>query len=647
MRKATKITIAVLLICLSAVLATAFSGAEHSSCDIANAANGKIGVTVYAFDDSSSINWSAKIGEREIWTESGKWYVGDSLGAVHSFKTSLLEYLSDSGLIDAAVKSTFETDGWNANDYYSVDFVFPSISGISTNGKTEMIYTQDGSDILVGARPSAIIGFGKSCLEFAEKNGEKNGKTYSENFSDSIVFGNGVDVGEYEVRYVAYETFTFDGKTHEIPRRSDSVDITVKKADLTMPSIDIVQIEYGTPISEISTKIKNFVSDKNFVKNGDVFSLRENQPDASFDGATDVGAIIPSVKEGGYTLVYDFNSASGNFNTLENIEVGVVVRPRKIIVRIPDVFSLVGEALKSLDKIAYSLDGTLVGADSEADLGIKIQCDANIDVAGVYTIYAAFDNPNYEADSRNALSPFISGGRYMVFARKVDATAVDGTRFEVYCDEGFILFKDIKITVLESASGVPDKRLVRAYRIELTDDSGEIVVPEGKYYVSWSGDMDGAQYVRVGEGQILDISAFLGGAELDKNNRELYFYVDDYTSANDKSDRQTILLVCVAALFAFALAAVLFGCRHTMRIGGILRDESVYTRDVSKESDNTNLHKQDVDCDKSRYKTCDCAESEGKQPQNLDNETASLLKKQRHGKANKQRNGKKGGGRKK
>lgn len=647
MKKATKITIAVLLICLSAVLATAFSGAEHSSCDIANAANGKIGVTVYAVDDSSSINWSAKIGEREIWAESGKWYVGDSLGAVHSFKTSLLEHLSDSGLIDAVVKSTFEADGWNANDYYSVDFVFPSISGISTNGKTEMIYTQDGSDILVGARPSAIIGFGKSCLEFAEKNGEKNGKTYSENFSDSIVFGNGIDVGEYEVRYVAYETFTFDGKTYEIPRRSDSVDITVKKADLTMPSIDLVQIEYGTPISEISTKIKNFVSDKNFVKNGDVFSLRENQPDASFDGATDVGAIIPSVKEGGYTLVYDFNSASGNFNTLENIEVGVVVRPRKIIVRIPDVFSLVGEALKSLDKIAYSLDGTLVGADSEADLGIKIQCDANIDVAGVYTIYASFDNPNYEADSRNALSPFISGGRYMVFARKVDATAVDGTRFEVYCDEGFILFKDIKITVLESASSVPDKRLVRAYRIELTDDAGDIVVPEGKYYVSWSGDMDGAQYVRVGEGQIFDISAFLGGAELDKNNRELYFYVDDYTSANDKSDLQTILLVCVAALFAFALAAVLFGCRHTMRIGGILRDESVYTRDVSKESDNTNLHEQDVDCDKSHYKTCDCAQSEGKQPQNLGSETASLLKKQRHGKANKQRNGKKGGGRKK
>lgn len=647
MRKAIKIMISVLLICLSAVLTTAFFGAEHSLDGIANAANDKIGVTVYAVDDSSAIKWSAKIGETEVWMGSGEWYVNESLGAVHSFKTSLLEYLSDNGVIDSMAKATFENDGWNANDYYSVDFVFPTISGITSNGKTDMVYTRDGSDIYIDAQPKAIIGFGKSCLDFVEKNGTKNGKTYSANFSTSIAFGNGVDVGEYEVRYVAYETFTFDDKTYEVARYSDDcVYITVRKADLTMPSVDLVQVEYGTSVSEISTKIKDFVSDKSFVKNGDVFSLRDNQPDSSFDGVSDIGSVIPSVKDGGYTLAYDFTSASGNYNTVENIEVGVVVKPRKIIVRIPDVVSLVGEALKPLDQIAYTLDGTLVGADSQSDLGVKIVCDADGDVAGVYTIYAAFDNPNYEADSKNALSPFIAGGRYMVFTRKVDAVAPDGTSFQVYCDEGFILFKDVKITVLQALRTVPDRRIVRAYRIELTDDAGKVVMPDGKFYVSWSGDMDGAQYVSIGEGQLFDIGLFSGGAELDKNNCELYFYVDDYTTKGNESKWQTILLVSVAVLFVFGIAALWLGCRQAMRIGSLLRDGSVYTRESIQDSNDAVLSQQGVDSDKTQRKPCDYVKNESISSQANRDETEVLHKKQRHGKANKQRNGKKGGGRK-
>ena len=387
--------------------------------------------------------------------------------------------------------------------------------------------------------------------------------------------------------YTAIERFTFDGKVFDVERAgANEITVSIGKATLTAPTVNVVEAEYGVTVAQISSRIRGAIGDEEFLSTGSGdFILRDAQTDAIFDGVTDKGALIPAPREQEYTLVYDFESDSGNYFTLENISVKLHVNPRKITVRISDVYTLAGEDLIPLENVGYAIDDALVGNDTEDDLGMRLNCSADKDAAGVYPITATFDNPYYEAVSASIHGGFVQYGRYMVFAKRVSATAPDGTVFDVYYDKGFVEIKTAKITLIDAQSALDGKKITCAYRIELADNDGNVIDPDDNYYVSWKGTINDAKYVSIGlDNALEEVSAYTGGVPLSKDDCEIYFYVDDIAPAS-RQGWVDVLLVSLATLFAVGLVAVVISCRKAMKIGDVLHDTSVYERKTGTSTD--------------------------------------------------------------
>lgn len=578
----TKITIIVLLICISAVLATAFS-LDGVVC----AADGKIGVVVTASFENDAKVWNASVDDTRVWTAHGEFFTGEKV--YYSFKQSLSAVLFQRGVISSDDKDSFDRDAasWDVNRYFDFTFIFPTMGNVSAN-KTSITYTKDASDAVVSVDGAgAIFEFWSSRLDYRKAGTTDVKRLSSDVFSTSVAFGNGVDAGEYRVGYTAIERFTFDGKVFDVERAgANEITVSIGKATLTAPTVNVVEAEYGVTVAQISSRIRGAIGDEEFLSTGSGrFILRDAQTDAIFDGVTDKGALIPVPREQEYALVYDFESDSGNYFTLENISVKLHVNPRKITVRISDVYTLAGEDLIPLENVGYTIDDALVGNDTEDDLGMRLNCSADKDAAGVYPITATFDNPYYEAVSASIYGGFVQYGRYMVFAKRVSATAPDGTVFDVYYDKGFVEIKTVKITLIDAQSALDGKKITCAYRIELADNDGNVIDPDGNYYVSWKGTINDAKYVSIGlDNALEEVSAYTGGVPLSKDVCEIYFYVDDIAPAS-RQGWVDVLLVSLATLFAVGLVAVVVSCRKAMKIGDVLHDTSVYKRKTGTSTD--------------------------------------------------------------
>ena len=173
----------------------------------------------------------------------------------------------------------------------------------------------------------------------------------------------------------------------------------------------------------------------------------------------------------------------------------------------------------------------------------------------------------------------------MVFAKRVSATAPDGTVFDVYYDKGFVEIKTAKITLIDAQSALDGKKITCAYRIELADNDGNVIDPDGNYYVSWKGTINDAKYVSIGlDNALEEVSAYTGGVPLSKDDCEIYFYVDDIAPAS-RQGWVDVLLVSLATLFAVGLVAVVVSCRKAMKIGDVLHDTSVYERKTCTSTD--------------------------------------------------------------
>lgn len=578
----TKITIIVLLICISAVLATAFS-----LDGVVRAADGKIGVVVTASFENDAKVWNASVDDTRVWTARGEFFTGEKV--YYSFKQSLSAVLFQRGVISSDDKDSFDRDAasWDVNRYFDFTFIFPTMGNVSAN-KTNITYTKDASDAVVSVDGAgSIFEFWSSRLDYRKAGTTDVKRQSSDVFSTSVAFGNGVDAGEYRVGYTAIERFTFDGKVFDVERAgANEITVSIGKATLTAPTVNVVEAEYGVTVAQISSRIRGAIGDEEFLSTGSGdFILRDAQTDAIFDGVTDKGALIPVPREQEYTLVYDFESDSGNYFTLENISVKLHVNPRKITVRISDVYTLAGDDLIPLKNVGYTIDDALVGNDTEDDLGMRLNCSADKDAAGVYPITATFDNPYYEAVSASIYGGFVQYGRYMVFAKRVSATAPDGTVFDVYYDKGFVEIKTAKITLIDAQSALDGKKITCAYRIELADNDGNVIDPDGNYYVSWKGTINDAKYVSIGlDNALEEVSAYTGGVPLSKDDCEIYFYVDDIAPAS-RQGWVDVLLVSLATLFAVGLVAVVASCRKAMKIGDVLHDTSVYERKTGTSTD--------------------------------------------------------------
>lgn len=581
-QRLTKITIIVLLICISAVLATAFS-LDGVAC----ATDDKIGVVVTASFENGAKVWDASVDDTRVWTAQGEFFTGEKV--YYSFKQSLTAVLFQRGVISSDDKDSFDRDAasWDVNRYFDFTFIFPTMGNVSAN-KTSITYTKDASDAVVSVEGAgAIFEFWSSRLDYRKVGTTDIKRQYSDVFSTSVEFGNGVDAGEYRVGYTAIERFTFDGKVFDVERTgANEITVSIGKATLTAPTVNVVEAEYGVTVAQISSRIRGAIGDEEFLSTGSGrLILRDAQTDAIFDGVTDKGALIPAPREQEYTLVYDFEFDSGNYFTLENISVKLRVNPRKITVRISDVYTLAGEDLIPLENVGYTIDDALVGNDTEDDLGVRLNCSADKDAAGVYPITATFDNPKYEAVSASIYGGFIQYGRYMVFAKRVSATAPDGTVFDVYYDKGFVEIKTAKITLIDAQSALDGKKITCAYRIELADNDGNVIDPDGNYYVSWKGTINDAKYVSIGlDNALEEVSAYTGGVPLSKDDCEIYFYVDDIAPAS-RQGWVDVFLVSLATLFAVGLVAVVVSCRKAMKIGDVLHDTSVYERKTGTSTD--------------------------------------------------------------
>lgn len=596
-QRLTKITIIALLICISAVLATAFSLGG-----VAYATDGKIGVVVTASFENSAKVWNASVDDTRVWTAQGDFFTGEEV--YYSFKQSLSDVLFQRGVISSDEKDTFDQSptSWDANLYFDFSFVFPSMGNVSAN-KTSITYTKDASDAVVSVEgASAIFEFWSSRLDYRKVGTTDTKRQSSDVYSTSIAFGNGIDAGEYQVGYTAIERFTFDGKIFDVERAgANEITISIDKATLPMPTINTIEAEYGVKVSQISSGVIGAIDDEEFLSTGSGrFILSEAQTDVIFDGVTDKGALILAPRKQEYTLVYDFESYSGNYFTLKNISVKLHVNPRKITVRISDVYTLAGEDLIPLESVGYTIDGTFVGEDTKEDLGARLNCSADKDIPGVYPITATFDNPYYEAVSASIYGGFVQYGRYMVFAKRESVTAPDGTVFDVYYDKGFVEIKTAKITLIDAQSALDGKKITCAYRIELADNYGNVIEPDGNYYVSWKGTMNGAKYVSIGlDNAPEEVSAYTGGVPLSKDACEIYFYIDDIVPAS-RQGWVDVLLVSLATLFALGLIAVIVSCRKAMKIGDILHDNSVYERKIDASTTgcaNTALEEQESDAE--------------------------------------------------
>lgn len=499
------------------------------------------------------VNWELYLdGEKlDYASASGKFVDYNNPSAVSAvFFKAIEKELVARGIIDAA--------HGNLNEYYDIEFGFPSLPAPTTDVASAPY--SESREITFFADCEAVVGGASEWLQYRSDGGE-----YQD--ANSAVYAGGlalcaVPVGTYEVRYVMSETFSFDGATRTAVRYSVPVTCTIEKATLQKPVFDVVETTYGTSLSSVCALLKEKITDENMLRDGGRFVVGSNQTDATLSGV-DENSVL-SAKDG-YTVLFDFISQSGNYADVKDIEVEISVSPRPLYVYISDVFSLVGEPLVPLSEIAYDVDASgLVNGDDVESAGVYLYYSDDIDnsvSSNTYRVYAGCENKNYYAVSRNKISSFVDGGRYVVYPKEVQAVAPDGRVFVVFADEGFSTFKTamvyavdvIDVTAYESA------RALSAYRVVLTDNSGNPVEPSAPYYVAWTSVPDGAKWVAVqGENALLPLDALSSRLEFDTVENVVVFYceVKQEVSVWTPANVALVSACCVLALVTAVLVSV-------------------------------------------------------------------------------------------
>lgn len=515
-RQSTKIAIFVLLICVSVLLSCALLGEQ-----VAVALDDKISVTIKAEIVSGVKTWTV-VDENNIPIDTFTGSYG-SIDLHNSIRGALANILFEKGKIDEATRDAYSTDGGWIHQYFNVDFSFASVQNVQSN-TSEMVYSKEQDGIEISAEITPIVSSPSAYIEF-----QKSGSWQKvQSNTATVLFGKGIDVGNYEIRYVAVEAFMFDGKDYSVERSADNtLNVSINKADLQMPSIDVVRATYGTKVCDIN--VLDYVKTQAFPKDsGGHFVVCDEQSDEAFANVSDKKNAVLSVKGGEYTVKFDFVHDSGNYNTLNGVSVNVVIEPKPITVKISDVSSLVGEEIFPLERVKYTIADALVGGDEIEDLGLKLNCDVDNQNVGTYFITATFENKNYTPISANQDFQLVPGGRYLVFDKSVGVVAPDGVVFKIYFEQGFVEITSAKVELLEAQSADSDKQIVRGYRISLVDASGNAAEVDGNYYVSWVDGIEDATWVSIGldKDSIVSINAVTNGLALDKNNNEIYFYTD-------------------------------------------------------------------------------------------------------------------------
>ncbi len=537
-----------LVLCLSIAVSAALFVVMDFACDVA-----------YAQDASASFDIAVD--------KDGRWSL---------YKNDALIFECDGAFIDpgnqnavsvqmySRIKSELQADGVYKEgsllaDVCDISFSFPAVDAQARQSVCTYTETSEGG-IEVYADYDVIVSTPSVVLEY-RRLGEKDFVEAPYVMRNgALVFGKGVDVGQYEVRYALCESFYFEeNRQYNVIRYSNVVECAVEKADLPMPSVGEIEIVYGE--TDFSEKLISALSDNTvFVKDGGSFVVKADEssmPKVRYD---------EDGKPLAQTVVFDYIPGSGNYNELHDVAVRVIVSPRKIDVRICDAYSLVGEPLYPVENVAYVIDeGQLAFGDDKAALGITLYY-GNIDVnvpSNDYKIFAKCSNPNYYVANHSFNSKLARWGRYTVYEKKAVVTSSDGITFEIYCGGGFIDFAYVNVVLLDIEEldvSVAGKTLVRAYEIIFTDYDGNELSSALSYSVSWQGQIEGASWVATecDEQRLLSL-ADVNGVTLAGGKNVLWFFGDNPVEESAfvwSADIIAMLCVCIALLIGVLASAI-------------------------------------------------------------------------------------------
>lgn len=548
---AKKVTI-VLICCLLVVLGAAVCALlELYPKDVLTAEAASEQRPRFVIATANGIDWTLSLnGENVDGAECSGRFTDTSNSVAKRMYESIKQSLRDMGL-DVPAEGDFVVA-----EYCDIAFELPSIS--SQVDANEAAYGSDG--VFFKQDINDVISTPRVCFEYRKKGDEQWQEAQAYFTISGYLFGRGVDVGEYEVRIVATETFLFeaneDGEQiqYSAKRCGQIVDCRITKADLILSKSADKEITYGTSVADVANVLR--LSDFCDMQLDGRFVLSDTQTDDDLLSATDKNSAYLGVKEGGHVVYFDFIPSNENYNILKNAKVQIAVNPRSLYVRIRDAYSLVGEELSTPD---YQIVSPLVEGDGVESLGVSVENDADKEVASMtYKTLVRFSNPNYVADCHSYESQFANYGRYFVYAKQIEVVADDGQKFYVFYGGGLV---DVSIKVVRiEIENVYGKPLVCAYRFDFIDENGEVATPDG-FSVSWQSVQDGIEYVAVYGGEIADIN--VKSVTLSKDSNVLCFFEGE--RAVDALSGANVALIAVCCVLACVLVALCIAYKKQRR----------------------------------------------------------------------------------
>mgnify|MGYP006978486660 FL=1 len=395
-----------------------------------------------------------------------------------------------------------DKDDFTIANYCDISFKLPDI--VSSVEQNTAEYGSQG--VFFGARILQIISSPSVAFEYKKEGGEWQ-RAYADYTAGGYLFGRGVDAGEYQVRLVATEKIRYEVNKQLVPFEYESVRYgqtfacTIEKAELSAQKQPKKSFVYGASLSDMANSLESTdFCDANVQGR---FVPSAAQTDEALASVADINSAYLGVKDGGHVVYFDFIPDSDNYKPLEQIAVQINVSPRTLYVRIRDAYSLAGEAFV-IPK--YQIVSALVGSDTEADLGVSFEYEADKDVPSMsYRSYIAFSNPNYTPDCHSYESQFANYGRYFVYAKQVEVVADDGQIFYAFFGSGLmdVIVKASRVEV-ENKYGRP---VYAAYKFEFSDGDGNDVTPEEAFSITWKNTPEIVEYFTVyGKDELLDIS---------------------------------------------------------------------------------------------------------------------------------------------
>lgn len=623
LKKTQILLLACLFVMVAMIVFCAFKLFATSPFVVASAQDDKPVFEIIASEfngtDSSAL-WSVKQGGDVVFEPTrGKWSTGDSTAISISIRNAIREKLKAESIVEE------DYDGV-VGSYCTIQFNFGDINA--------SIDTADGvyNEICVSVNASveAYTTFSANDVHFEYTKEGEDGiyEAKATPVEGGYALPKDLPYGNYEARLVAVYETSFENIDDEIKyyttyRYSNWMECSVKKASINLPTTLSIQATYGTTLADMNGILQQSAMDYLHTAGKFVAMDEGKQVEDELKGEQNVNDVILSVRDGSYTVVFEFVPNDDSY-ARTSVRVAVKVMPKLIYVRIKDAYSLAGDPLVSPD-FYLNNPNELVGDDTIDDLRVAFnvvntetlaKTDGN--TVGKFKTIAISGNKNYTIEGHSADTQFWrGGGRYWVYNKRIECIAQDQTKFFVYTTVELMDGISVEITKMnvDEPLTVEGKVFLCAYTVTMRDAHGNAFTPTENYIVCWESNPQSAQWVSAYDGGFSFVKANpQTGLTLEAGQNAIYFFKD----ASVKGGQNLIGVWIAVGIVAIAVLAVVIPMLRRYLICKNSYKNYVYMQEIVQQS---------ADCENKTENTA----------QNNAPKTAD--KKSRHGKKNKQLNG--------